>query len=372
MTSRIYRRRPPKDGGTLSWNTAPNIIPHHIHPHNSSHCSNYYSILSDSFRSRHPRHRKREINDDTNGIYALSSHRRSNHHKFIHSNRIHDDGFTLINPKNAPRSKTFHPHPPMYSSNTHTTYACTPNYKKLKNNYPINSMNLKHTVSPTHTQRKSLFTSKNKRCTLSDITMSPPVTTTSKSTHSVKMDTPKDPPILDDPLKIDMSVNDSTIKSIPIPQTWKTFIFNSSSFIDESSWNSLSDDKKYEHLLKLKQNPIYDITSPSTAYVITIDTADNLIPTIPMQDCRYLLQSYAISQGFPNCTNKINSMTIEALRDEILKAKSKLSTRPQDSPIFNTKKSRNFSLPFVLTHAITDDEIYQASESMLLSELQSM
>ena len=65
-------------------------------------------------------------------------------------------------------------------------------------------------------------------------------------------------------------------------------------------------------------------------------------------------------------------MKVDAIRDELVKAKKKLSTRPQNSPQLTKKKTRNIEVPLVITHDTTNEEIEAASESSILHELQTM
>ena len=373
MNSRLYRHRPPKDGGTLPWYTAPNIIRSSFPQSRPSTNSNYYSIILPATQHRHEHNLQFNKQRSTNGPQPRPAHHRHKNKHLSHSSRVQDDDFTLILRRKHIRSKNSRPRHSKKSPQPHTRITKTkqghPNYKntpKIPTIVPLNSNACNRFIRE---YQSSLFTSRTISNQKSPSTMSNPATTPNKLPNSA---TPDDKHNLAQPLIIDPSVDDTVIKSIPLSDTWKTFTFNSSTIITESQWNELPDDDKYDYLIKLKMTPIYDITSPSTANIITADTADDVIMGMPIQDSRYLLQAYAAHQGFPHCDDNISKLTIDALHDELLKAKSKISARPQDPPIHNKKKHRHLTLPFVITHTTTDEEILQASETMIQTELQSM
>ena len=176
-----------------------------------------------------------------------------------------------------------------------------------------------------------------------------------------------------DPITIDSFTDDSEIKNIPIDDTWKTYVFNSDNAnISKEDWDNLPDEEKYEELFQLKPNKQSEISSESTKFTITSETTKKDLIQIPKKDCKILLREYATNQGYSHYLFRIDSMKVDAMRDELFKATKKLPARLQNSPQLNKKKTRNIAVPLVLTHGTTNDEIEAASESSILQELQSM
>ena len=172
---------------------------------------------------------------------------------------------------------------------------------------------------------------------------------------------------------IDSYTEDSIIKSIPVESTWQTYLHNTPEpNFTEDTWNQLKDDDKYEELFHIKPSPHCEISSDKSTYVVTSSTEDAAIFKIPKKDCKLLLHTYAVNQGYPHYTSRIDTMDVKSMRDELIKAKQELSSRPKDSPKLNRKKSKQLTTPFMITHDTSDDEITNANESSLLQELQSM
>lgn len=173
-------------------------------------------------------------------------------------------------------------------------------------------------------------------------------------------------------LTIDAHTDVKTIKAISVLDTWRTYIFNNNEpTITEDDWTKMSDDEKYAELIKLRITPTV-ISSPFTTFVITPVTPTKVIQKIPKKDCRILLKAYADSQGFNDFDSTIETMLVEPLRMELIKARDKLLTRPLMDPETDHNKLCTSGIPFVLTHATTDSEINSADETSLLQELQNM
>ena len=113
------------------------------------------------------------------------------------------------------------------------------------------------------------------------------------------------------------------------------------------------------------------ISHPDTSYVITTLTSDADIQKIPKKDCKILLQTYAVSQGFSNLRAQIESMLVSPLRADLIKARDQLLLTPQHQDHVNHDDPK-VDIPFVLTHDTTDAEIQEATASALQEELQTM
>lgn len=174
-------------------------------------------------------------------------------------------------------------------------------------------------------------------------------------------------------ITIDPTTDDDAIKSIPIEDTWLTYHSNCDSpSYDEESWNKLADADKYDELLNLKLPVFLDITSQLTTFVVTADTADSSINDYPKKDCKLLLTAYANNQGFPHFVSRLDDMTVEEMRMELISAKKKLSSRPKTSIDSNTKKLKHIDAVFVLTHDTTDADIESTCEHIITTELKTM
>ena len=139
--------------------------------------------------------------------------------------------------------------------------------------------------------------------------MKTPTTPASSAIPPVSIITPDTTMKATTPLAIDASFDEYAIKSIPIEDTWKVYVFNCDVLsFDENEWNALSDNDKYDNLLKLRNTPINNIASKSTAFVITPDTDDAVIRKIPKKDCKILLKQYAHDQGYPHFGTTIGGM----------------------------------------------------------------
>lgn len=152
-------------------------------------------------------------------------------------------------------------------------------------------------------------------------------------------------------LKIDHSTDDKAIKSIFIEDTWSTYLFNCESpSYNEESLANLDDESKYDELMNLKLPTFHDITSPFSTCVVTSGTADESINAFPPKDCKLLLTAYATNQGYHNFVSRLDAMSVDEMRLELIKAKKNLIYRPQTNSTSSAKKPKHFSTPFVLTH----------------------
>ena len=408
MTSRIYRRRPPKPGGTIPPTTGDTLI--HSRPpyHSPNPNTNYYQVLS---RKNHS-HSNSTSNTNTQSV--ISPFRRTKRIGHCldksHSTNTHTNlnDFTLIKGKNRNKKSNGSYHD--YDKNLkfpkckklrskfqqsfnhqlvqrlkHKNLIPTTdknnmgpesrNFSEISNKNYRNMSRYAKNTSTTSKQRKykvSLFTGLVQRNQIQSSKMSdqPPAIKIETGVPAlVSSDNTNTHP---EPITIDTYTVDSCIKAIPMSQTWSTYLFNiDKPSMNENEWNELPDNDKYAQLIMLKGIGAC-IKSPFTTFVITPETDDKIIRKIPKKDCRLLLKAYADSQGYPDLASTIETMLVEPMRDEIIKAKEKLSTRSRKMLQDNIKKERNDELPFVLTHAITDEDIIAASESALLNELQSM
>lgn len=66
---------------------------------------------------------------------------------------------------------------------------------------------------------------------------------------------------------------------------------------------------------------LHDIVSPFTTFVVTASTPDDVINNIPHKDCKLLLTSYANAQGYPHFVSRLDDMTVETMRTELINAK---------------------------------------------------
>lgn len=209
-----------------------------------------------------------------------------------------------------------------------------------------------------------------------------PTMSTTKSTPAIKQEAnsaaivspDNNTPINESPmlLTIDKDTAITKIHEVPVSDTWKTYIFNNSSpTLTEHEWKEMSDDDKYAELVNLRSIPS-TISSPFTTFVITPDTDIKVINRIPKKDCRILLKAYADSQGFPDYDSTIETMLVDPMRQELIKARNKLISRPQYDNKTGTKKTKHFGLPFVLTHATSDADINSADATSIQNELKNI
>ena len=479
MTSRIYRRRPPKDGGTIPPTTGDTLFHPRYQYHNPNLHTNYYQILS---RNNHL-HLNSNRNTSTRSVVSPFRQTKPIGHCLnkSHSTNTHTnlDDFTLI--KRQDRNKKFNG--PRHEYDKKLKY---PKCKKLRckvqqsinhqllqrrknkkiipttdkfnmklesrNFSEIDNKNLRSTLRSINNsnneikQRKSkssFFTGKNIRNTIpvknssavqlksskmsTTVSITPPVSNAtsnsndetmsffaftidasvennaihaiplSETWHVYQFNCPdthlseSDWKSLSDknkydhllhlkiitdtttaPVMIDPYLDDNVIKAIPVANTWSTYIFNvKDPSYNEAEWNSLDEETKYETLLNIKLPSIHDITSPFSSYVIMSETDDSIINTIPIKDCKLLLTNYATVQGFPQFVSRLDDMSVNDMRIELLKAKAKLTSRPQQISTSN-KKANNFTTPFILTHDIRDEDILTTSGYDIMTELQSM
>ena len=175
------------------------------------------------------------------------------------------------------------------------------------------------------------------------------------------------------PFMIQANTKDSDILATPVELTRTLYLHNTSdpSYTNEQ-WIVLSDSDKFASLTKMKLPPVYNITSPFSTFVITPDTDDTTLSTIPAKDCKLLLTQYATAQGYSNFVSRLDEMDESKMREELIQAKQKLIARPQNQNSDNMKKIKTFSIPFILTHATTDNDILQAEEESLRSELRGI
>ena len=377
MPSRIYRRRPPKDGGTHATTTGdtPPLSrqPHlhkHIHP-------NYYQPLSSDFPPLHPN--KHQLNTTMPNPHSLRHSHRSQIHFRSTDQQPHEDldGFTLIKKL---RNKIKIINKTKYTSSQSIKNSICKSSYTPKQFSSMRSAIATTTLAPTI--KKNYYSGKTFNSLLASTTVcnpNIPIPVPATMSSVPPSTTPPDAPPIVSPsdvgtkttLTIDSTTDDSKIFSVPIADTWNTYVFNASDpSFSEDEWNNLSDQDKHHALLCLKKH-VHDITSPFTTYVITRDTDNAVITNIPMKDCKLLLTAYATNQGFSHFTSRLDSMSVESMRAELLKAQQKLSARIQDQPS-NTKKSKNITVPFVLTHETKDSDILSTPENDLLNELKSM
>lgn len=384
MPCRIYRHRPPKDGGTHTHYSGDTHTPVPRAYHSLPLTSNYYNILT--------------INSISKSKKLCSAHQPLDKCTYLrvdpiqqHTSRspgtnIQDDldGFTLIK-KNTRLNKLTSPHFFHHNKND-TPRRSTQSYRNLpkhnvhsgnkitqskllntKNKKPkqkFNSLFASHLKSNSRPQQNSASSHHQPMSNPNPDTNSPPQIGS----------TPTDDALMSSPfLHITHDTDDKTIAAIPLSDTWKTYQFNCPDTpLNEDDWNLLSASDQYEHLTLLKTPVTCVITSSTTPFTITPATDNNVIKSIPEQDCKILLHEYAFNQGYPNYKSKIQAMTIDAMHEELIKAKDKLSKRMQPANITNKKKIKKFSMPFVLTHDTTDDDILKAEASSIEHELKNM
>ena len=372
MRDRSFRSRYIKDGGTSIHHTGHD----NLYPHNSPQYpflgNNPYQILATPFR-----HLTTLLPDKENYSHNSSYHRSTVSHRQLAKtiNKIPNcppHKFILIKKTPSRINKTQYckyllnkKHNAQYvPHNKNTSIKGTDISSCAKNTFQAPPKN--------NFQQNSLFTSqtyrdRSRHSKMATSTQASAIghDTPTGISNTVSSSTPKD-------ITIDMNTPISAIKSIPVTRTWQTYISNHHSpTLNENDWSLLSDHDKYHHLIMLRSDDAC-IHSPFTTFVITPDTDEKVIRKIPKKDCRLLLKAYADSQGYPHLASTIETMLVEPMRDELIQAQAKLSMRTPQNHHDDIKKPRTDEIPFVLTHATTDEDIIASSETSLMHELQSM
>ena len=254
------------------------------------------------------------------------------------------------------------------------------NFSEISNkNYRNMSRYAKNTNTKSK-QRKStvsLFTGPSKsyqakKSTMSTVQSPPVIKQEPSSAAIVSPDSDSNMNNTPTLLTISSITDIKTIHAVPVYETWKTYLFNTiKPTLKESDWMEMTPDDKYAELIKLCNTPSI-ISSPFTTFIITPDTATKIVQKNPKTDCRILLKAYADSQGYPDYDSTIETMLVNPMRQELTKARDKLISRPQQHDQLDNKKHKFYGVPFVITHATTDDEIKSIDEMSLLHELKTM
>ena len=147
-----------------------------------------------------------------------------------------------------------------------------------------------------------------------------------------------------------------TIGAIPFEDTWATCIHNvSNPVFTEVEWESMSPDEKYDALLRVKNYSPIILSYPDTFYTITTSTSDEEIRKILKKDCKILLQTCVLSQGYSNLTSQIESMLVSPLCGDLIKARDQLRQTLQSPPTDEASNKPQVDIPFVITHVPTDE-----------------
>ena len=184
-----------------------------------------------------------------------------------------------------------------------------------------------------------------------------------------------DDPLIIDPMTITLLTTDNDIKAIPIKDTWEVYKYNAPIVqFSERDWAKLSDNDKHEELLILKPNDFHQdvLTSDFTTIVIKPTTKDSEIETIPKQDSKYLLSTYARNAGYPDFIPRIKHMKVKELRTNLKDARDELAKRRQSPPKFNKKRIKPETAIFFLTHETSDDEIKQSDIHVITKEIKAV
>ena len=367
MTARFYRRRPPKDGGTHVLHTPDTAVVSQPRHSNVQFHNNPYHILS-PYPIQPQTTNKHTHLPPQRFIFHREFHRTSSDkNRSKRSHNAFPTNFTLIkNKKNVKQHKNYsklHNKTDKNLTNLVRQNEFSTKFSRSSKNLPSIQKRTFHSLFSIPRQSTSPLHPSSSSATMSS----------SLAHTSISPDKPVQEINPSDPITIDSFTDDSEIKNINVEDTWKTYVFNSEiATITKEDWDNLPNDEKYEELFQLKPTKQSEISSESTTFIVKSNTTEKEIQKIPKKDCKLLLRAYAISQGYSHYLSRIDAMKVDAIRDELVKAKKKLSTRPQNSPQLTKKKTRNIEVPLVITHDTTNEEIEAASESSILHELQTM
>ena len=340
--------------------------------------NNYYHILSPHRQHTTPKQQKQKTHITHSRLFSSVHLPRFTHPSTEMPTPTHLDGFTLINKSRKKktrnkRTNSFPPHSPAirFSKTFQSSKKIIYNQNVLNIQYLVN--NLDNAVSKSK-RLYSLFASQKiiSRPAFKMTSPSTPSTTPSPdATPTGFVVSPDGKTQHKQPIKIDLDTDDSIIKSIAIEDTWSTYIFNSQSpSYSEESWNTLDETSIYDELLNLKLPVLHDITSPFSTYVVTADTDNASINCFPLKECKLLLTAYATNQGYPHFVSRLDDISVDDMRLELINAKR--NSRPLTSPTSSKKKLKQVLTPFVLTHETSNDEISSTPEDAILHELKIM
>ena len=382
MKSRSHRHRPPNIGDKTN-SILSSTHTHSLFTHNNDHISNdpYYILdqpIRDTLDSRDDErispssysvafvkstsfHRYkpfREHKHDQNKQFHLSTLSKKTYHMTKPPKHYHNH--TISHPKKFNKI----PYRPMNTSSQ--SMPIPTNSKKYNREFPS-------LFTSTHSRQRNKFTAHN-RLTMSSTapvtTKSEPITDTNHASH---VDNVPNPSSDENSMIITVETDLATIKTIPVAVTWQVYLSNTSNpMYTEHEWTPLTDDDKYNELLKLRPSMSEEVTNLESTFVLRATTTNATINKFPKNECKAIFKTYATTQGYPHFVEQIDRMLVTPLRQELIKARDQLAKRMHSNTKGNETKMKHIMNPFVLTHDTTDNEIDQASETALLSELKSM